>query len=135
MDLERFAAVLADRFSEIVPAGFHVAAADGMLWYRTDEGRFPGQLGNYRVGQSGSHIRSNFGVYGESDEENIVGVAVHALDELQDYVSEASHVPWPDVTSQPKPHGKIIDAHLDLWYGDPDDRALSCSRIPLAQLE
>jgi len=41
---------LADRLAAIVPDGFHVQAAGGMLWYSSDAGRFPGQISNYQVG-------------------------------------------------------------------------------------
>ncbi|MGH3246742.1 MAG: hypothetical protein ACRDOI_11100 [Trebonia sp.] len=134
MDLDHFTAILADLLAEIAPTGFHVAAADGMLCYSAEHGRFPGQRGDYNVGQSGTHVRGNFGAYGASDEENIIGVAVQALDELQDYISEATHEPWPGVTSQPSPHGHIHDSYLDLWYGDLDNPVLTCARIPLTQV-
>lgn len=135
MDLDQLTAVLADRLSAVVPAGFHVAATDGMLWYSAEEKRFPGQSGDYRIGRAGTSVRGNFGVYGVSDEENIVGVAVQALDELQDYISEATHAPWPGKTSQPSPHGRILDAHLNLWYGDGDNPSLAFEPIPLTDLD
>lgn len=131
MDVDRLTAALADRLSAIVPAGFHVAATDGMLRYSAEEGRFPGQSGDYRPGTASSYVRDNFGVYGSSDEENIVGVAVQALSELQDYVSEATHTPWPGTTSQPSPHGRIIDSRLNLWFGDHDHAIAACEPIPL----
>lgn len=49
----------------IVPDGFHVEAAAGMLWYSADEGRFPGQLGNYQVGRAGTHVQGNFTAHGQ----------------------------------------------------------------------
>ena len=135
MDLDRFTDILANRLSAIVPAGFQVTAADGMLWYSAEQGRFPGQSGNGHIGRAGTYVRSNFGAYGESDKENIVGVAVQALDELQDYISEATHNPWPGVTTQPSPHGQIVGSHLDLWYGDFDEPVLACQSIPLDSAE
>jgi hypothetical protein len=123
MNLDYLATLLADRLSAIVPAGFHVAAQDGMLQYSAES-----------VGRSGTYIRDNFGVYGESDRENIVGVAVQALDELQDYISEATHMPWPGEGSQPSPHGRILDSHLDLWYGDNERAILVCEPIPLPDI-
>jgi hypothetical protein len=122
---------LADRLSAIVPAGFHVAAEDGILWYSAEPGRFPGQLGDYHAGRAGTYIRANFGAHGKSDRENIVGVAVQALDELQDYISEATHSPWPGESSQPRPHGRIHDSHLSLWYGNDTNAILACEPIPL----
>ena len=91
----------------IVPAGFHVEAADGMLWYSADPGRFPGQLGNYRVGRSGTYVRENFDAHGQTDEERIAGVAAQALDELQDYIDEATHDPWPGERTPPRAHAQI----------------------------
>jgi hypothetical protein len=135
MDLDHFTALLADCLSAIVPAGFQVAVAEGVLWYSADQGRFPGQLGDYDVGMSGTYVHANFGVHGESDEDNIVGVAVHALDELQDYISEATHDPWPGTTSQPKPHGRIVNSHLILLYGDRDNPILTCEPIPLVEVD
>lgn len=131
MDPDHLAAVLADRLSAVVPAGFHVAAADGILWYSAEQGRFPGQSGDGRIGRAGTYIRGNFGVYGASDEENIVGVAVQALGELQDYISEATHTPWPGTTGQPSPYGQILHSNLNLWYGDDDNIILACEPIPL----
>ena len=133
VDADALCALLADRLAGIVPAGFHVAAADGMLRYSADEGRFPGQSGNYRVGRSGTYVRDNFGLYGDTDEDNIVGVTVQALDGLQDYISEATHDPWPGTTSQPPPQARISDGLLHLWYGDP--AVLACEPIPLAAVE
>jgi hypothetical protein len=67
------------------------------------------------------------------EEENIVGIAVQALSELQDYISEATHTPWPGTTRQPSPQGRILNAHLNLWYADNGNVILSCDPIPLAE--
>jgi len=131
MDLDHLTVLLAERLSAIVPSGFRVAAADGMLWYSGGETGFPGQPGDHRAGRAGTYVRDNFGIYGESEDENIVGIAVQALDELQDYISEAIHTPWPGTSSQPRPHGRIIDSHLNLWYSDNDTAVLACDPIPL----
>jgi hypothetical protein len=134
VDVDTLAALLADRLTAIVPPGFHVEAADGMLWYSADQGRFPGQRGDYRVGQAGTHVRANLGVQGDTDADRLTGLAVQALDELQDYISEATHDPWPGTTAQPRPHAEIRDSMLHLWYGDPASPALTCTPIPLRNL-
>jgi hypothetical protein len=59
------------------------------------------------------------------------GVATQALDELQDYISEATHDPWPGTTAQPRPYARIRDSMLYLGYGDPDAPILTCAPIPL----
>jgi hypothetical protein len=44
VDADLLAHALAEQLAGMVPDGFHVQAADGMMWYSADEGRFPGQL-------------------------------------------------------------------------------------------
>jgi hypothetical protein len=134
VNTDDFTALLAGRLAAIVPAGFRVEARDGMLRYSADPGRFPGQQGDYRTGQAATYVRDNLGAYGETDADNVTGVAAQALDELQDYVSEATHDPWPGTTAQPRPYARIHDAALHLGYGDPDAPVLACSPIPLAAL-
>ena len=134
MDIDNLTALLAGRLAAVVPPGFHVEAADGVLWYSADQGRFPGQQGDSRVGQAGTHIRANLGVHGDTDAENLIGIARQALDELQDYISEATHDPWPGTIAQPLPHAEIRNSMLHLWYGDPASSALTCTPIPLRNL-
>ena len=59
VDADELADALADRLAAIVPDGFHVRAADGMLWYSSDAGRFPGQMSDFHVGASGIYVRDN----------------------------------------------------------------------------
>ena len=133
MNPDRLAVALADRLAAMVPAGLRVTAADGMLRYTAEPGRFPGQAGDYRVGRSGTYIRGNFSAHGTSDEERAVGVTVQALSELQDYVSEATHLPWPGTTKQPTPHARIANAHLEFWYGG-DETMLAGDPIPCTEI-
>lgn len=138
VDLDEFAAALARRMAAIVPDGFHVEAAEGMLWYSADSGRFPGQLGNYRVGRSRTHVHGNFNSHGLTDEERIAGVAAQALDELQDYVDEATHDPWPGTNRPPQAYARVRDRVLHLWYGGPNVDSgivLACEPIPLVDLQ
>jgi hypothetical protein len=130
---DRLAVALADRLVPMVPAGPIVTAADGMLWYTAEPGQFPGQSGGYRVGRAGTYIRDNFSAHGTSDEERAVGVTVQALSELQDYVSEATRLPWPGTASQPDPHARIANAHLEFWYGG-DETLLAGDAIPCAEI-
>ena len=123
VDVDLFAGILAERFRAIVPGGFAVQAGDGMLWYSTAA---------RNAGVAGTHVRDNWGAYGHSDEDNLVGVAVQALSELQDYVSEATADPWPGTTSQPSAHGVIREGNLHLWYGDV---VLAVDPVPLASVE
>lgn len=138
VDLSKLTVSLADRMTAIVPDGFHVEAAEGMLWYSADKGRFPGQAGNYQVGRSGTYVRDNFNAHGQTDEDRIAGVAAQALDELQDYIDEASHDPWPGESAPPGAHSQVRDQILHLWYGGPNidsGAVLACEPIPLADLQ
>jgi hypothetical protein len=138
VDIDRFARILADRLAAIVPAGFSVTARDGMLWYTAAPGKFPGQQGNYWVGSAGTHFRANFGLHGETAEEHVAGSAEQALDELQDFIDEATHDPWPGSRIPPRPHAGIRGLALHCWYSGPEpetDAVLACEPIPLAELE
>lgn len=138
VDLDKLTLILAGRMAAIVPAGFHVQAADGMLWYSADEGRFPGQLGDFRVGASGTYVRENFDAHGMTDADGIAGVAAQALDELQDYIDEATHDPWPGDRTPPRAYAQVRDRMLHLWYGGADISSgpvLACQPIPLTSLQ
>jgi hypothetical protein len=138
VDGDRLTEALADRLAAIVPDGFHVRAADGMLRYSSDAGRFPGQISNYQVGTSGTYVRLNLEAYFETTDDPAANVARRALDELQDYVDEASHEPWPGTTAPPRPFAEIRGPFLRLWYGGPDITGpviLACEPIPLAEIE
>lgn len=80
-----------------------------------DAGRFPGQLSNYQVGASGTYVRVNLEAYGETTDDPAAHVARQALDELQDYVDEASHEPWPGTRAPPRPFAEIRGPFLHLW--------------------
>ena len=136
VDPEQLAAVLADRFAAIVPAGIHVRAADGMLWYSADPGRHPGQLGDCQPGPANTHLRQSFEVRGPAEEDRVTGAAAQALDELQDYVSEATHDPWPGQRMQPPARAQVRGQVLHLWYGEAAGGrvVLSCEPVPLASL-
>lgn len=125
MDINRLTDALAECLTEIVPAGFRVIADNGMLWYSEAQ----------QSGRTGSYIRENFGRYGESEAENVIGVSVQALSEVQDYISEVTGLPWPGKSSQPSPHGSIENSQLRLWYGEASQPLLSCANISLNDLQ
>jgi hypothetical protein len=135
VDPDRLAVMLASRMTAIVPAGFRVEAADGMLWYSAEDGRFPGQLGDYRIGRAGTFVRDNFEAHGETAAERITGVAAQALSELQDYVDEATHDPWPGARRPPQARAEIRDGLLHLWYDQGGHVDLACEPLPLASIQ
>jgi len=138
VDVDKLTQVLARRLAAIVPTGFHVAASNGMLWYSAARGRFPGQAGDYQTGMSGTDVRVNFEVHGQSAGERVAGVAAQALDELQDYVDEATHEPWPGERTPPRAYAEVRDAVLHLWYGEPGASGrvvLGCDPVRLADIQ
>ena len=138
VDVERLTLLLADRMDAIVPAGFSVSAADGMLWYSAEAGKFPGQSGTHHARGSGTYVQVNFGAHGDTAEDHLVGVAAQALDELQDFIDEATHDPWPGDRTPPRAYAQVRGSALHLWYGGPDiasDVVLVCEPIPLARLQ
>jgi hypothetical protein len=135
VDVDGFAALLAARLAAIVPDGFHVTLEGDMLWFRSDQGRFPGQQGDCSVGSSGIWPQEDFTTcttYEGTPEDCAADVARHALDVLQDYIAEAIHEPWPGQRTMPEPRAKVQGSLLHLWYGGPDDVVLACEPISLA---
>jgi hypothetical protein len=138
IDAGRLTETLASRLRAVVPDGFHVSAADGMLWYSADPGRFPGQLSDFRVGTAGTYVRDNLPAHGEDAEDQVSGVAAQALNELQDYVGEASHFPWPGTRMPPRAFAEVRSGVLHLWYGESDiggTVVLACEPIPLVEIQ
>lgn len=138
LDPDRFAAALAARLAAVVPDGFYVTLEDDMLWFRSQEGRFPGQLGDYRTGSSGIWPQEDLTLCLERNEGTAADCAAdaarHALDALQDYVAEATHDPWPGQRAMPEPQAEVRGSALHLWYGSADSPVLACEPIPLAGL-
>ena len=138
VDPDKLTEILAARLAAIVPHGIHVRAADGMLWYSCG-GRFPSDVNSYRPGQSGTFVRGNFEAHPEdaSDAQSAANVARQALDELQDFVDEATRNPWPGIARPPWPFAEIRGEMLHLWYGGPDsgdEPVLACAPIPLTSV-
>jgi hypothetical protein len=138
IDADFLTEILAARLGAIVPHGFHVRSENGMLWYSADPGRFPGQLSDFKVGTSGTHVQLNLQADGDADLDRVARVAAQALDELQDYVDEASHDPWPGVRTPPRAFAEVRGSVLHLWYGETDHTSpvvLVCESIPLVQIQ
>jgi len=138
IDADRLTQALASRLRAIVPDGFHVSAGDGMLWYSADPGRFPGQLSDFEVGTAGTYVRDNLRAHHEAAADQLSGVAAQALDELQDYINEASHVPWPGTRTSPRAFAEVRGGVLHTWYGESDiggTVVLACEPIPIVEIQ
>jgi len=71
--VDKLTRVLAGRLAAIVPDGFHVEAADGMLWHSAGGGRFPGQTGDYQVGRGGTCVRVHVEGGGQATGDALAG--------------------------------------------------------------
>ena len=69
--------------------------------------------------------------HGKTHDDHIIGVSTQALDELQDFIDEESHDPWPGVLRPPAPHAAIRDGFLYLWFGEAEEVDIECEPIPL----
>lgn len=131
MDGDELGRILEDRLRKIVPPGFYVLYSDdGRLVYSSDPGRFPGQTGSYRAGQTVVYLRDNFTLWGQTDEERLVNACIEALHALQDYVDQATHDPWPGDRTPPRPYAEFRDARVTLGYGTPGTPVLECDPFP-----
>jgi hypothetical protein len=101
-------------------------------------GRFPGQLSGFREGIWGTYVRDNLRAHGENAEDQVTGVAGQALDELQDYIDEASHDPWPGTRTPPRPFAEVRNGILHLWYGErhiTGPVVVACEPVPLVDIQ
>jgi hypothetical protein len=130
---DELAALLAERFQRIVPRGFSIEVNRGLVVFSADEAlRFPGQTGG-GPGSSGSWVRENFESSSGSVEERVLAVSETALNELQDYVDEATTEPWPGVGRPPFVRASIRDGQLHLWFADSETTILECEPIDLTE--
>jgi len=130
VDADKLARALADRFQRIVPEGFYVREADGVLWYAADAPVYDG-------GKTGNYVVDTLDNGGDAAEEQVASCAWFALSELQDYADETSTKPWPGerTTPVPLPGAAVIERKLYLWFGDADAPVLECEPIDLASLD
>ena len=132
VDADVLGRLLEDRLGKVIPPGFQVAYSDdGLLRYTSDPGRLPGHPGTYQAGASGTYVRDNVTLWGDTDPERVVGACRQALDELQDYIDEASHAPWPGDRTPPRPFAELRGAEFAWGYGAPDTPVLECEPIPV----
>ena len=64
-------------------------------------------------------------------EQRVVNACIQALDDLQDYIDEATHDPWPGDRAPSRPYAEIHGTRVVLGYGSPDAPVLECEPIPL----
>lgn len=112
----RFAAELAERLAEVMPAGFTVAAKDVSV----------------RLSHDGQVIGSTDMAELIEDSENFDDLPANAataaraiLSNVQDWISHATAAPWPGQHNLPDADASVTGHVLEMWFGDHDDRVLS----------
>jgi hypothetical protein len=60
------------------------------------------------------YARDNLQAHRETVEDQVTSIAMQALDELQDYVDEASHDPWPGMRTPLRPFAETRSGILHL---------------------
>jgi hypothetical protein len=70
---------------------------------------------------------------GEGEAEHLLAEACRrALEDLQDFVAEATTEPWPGSRSMPHAGARVEDGSVLLWYGERDHPVLLLESLPLA---
>jgi|SRR5450759_2519861 len=120
MDSRRLALELASRMRDIVPEGVTVTVEGDLL-------RF-GNRGTARAGSYGCQwINGGQG----SIEDLTVRASELALNDLQDFVTEATTEPWPGSGSPPCPGARLEGRLIELWFADHDHPDAQLRPLPL----
>jgi len=110
-----FAAELAVRLNEVVPAGFTVAA-ENVSVRLSHEGRFVGATDMAELVEDSENF--------DDLPANAATAARAILSNVQDWITDITHDPWPGTRSLPNPDARVQDHVLDMWFGGDDDRVL-----------
>jgi hypothetical protein len=131
MTPKELAELLAERIREVVPRGITVSCdlkealaarrgatepsspeSAGMLWFSAT-----GHSGPLSSGGSYAPRTLLLRDLG-SIEARVTRACWGALDDLKDFVDEATTVPWPGGTVGSPPGALVDGGHVHLWYGD-----------------
>ena len=121
MDASFLAQELARRMREVVPSGIRVTTEEDMLWFESDS--YSGKAGSYAC---------QWLYKGDGEPERLLTDACwHALDDLQDFVDEATTEPWPGERTPPKAHARLENGSVILWFGDAETPDLVLESLPI----
>jgi hypothetical protein len=106
---------------EVVPAGIHITVEGDVLRFTSA----------WHSGSAGSYAFQWLS-QGRGDRDHLFAEACRrALDDLQDFVDEATTEAWPGSRTVPPAGARVEDGQILLWYGDKDDPVLSLEPLPL----
>jgi hypothetical protein len=125
VDASRLALELAERMREVVPEDITILVDGDVLWFGSLSG----------PGRAGSHACRWLHKGPGADEDLLVEACRLALDDLQDFVDEATTEPWPrSGRAKVPPAGASVEGNqVLLWYGDRDDPVLRLGPLPIEQ--
>jgi hypothetical protein len=108
----------------VVPVGIGVAVGQDMIWFDA--------AGLGQGGTAGTHA-CQWLDEGEGERDGLIVEACwRALDDLEDFVDEATTEPWPaDRGQPPSPAARIEGRTVRLWYGEPEQPVLELEPVPL----
>jgi hypothetical protein len=121
VDAVQLAQELARRMRDVVPPGIDVTVERDMLWFSSAQ--HSGKAGTYAC---------QWLYQGRGEREQLLAEACRrALDDLQDFVDEATTEPWPGLRTVPDAGTRVEDGKVLLWYGDRDAPVLLLEPLPL----
>lgn len=121
----RFAAELAERLAEVVPAGFAVDASDVTVVLRHD-GAMVGSTDMAELVEDSENLHLL--------PDNLETAARAILSNVQDWIADTTTEPWPGDHSLPNPDAHVIGDRLEMWFGDRDNAVLTLRPLDLATI-
>ena len=121
----KFAAELAERLTEVMPAGFTVAA-EGVSVRLTHDGRIVGSTDMAELVEG----TENF----DDLPANAASAARAILSNVHDWISHATTEPWPGQLSLPDVDAVVTGHVLEMWWGERDDAVLTLRPLDLGDI-
>jgi hypothetical protein len=109
----------------VVPTGIGVRVDGDMVWFDAAGRGLSGTAGTYAC----QWLDKGTGTH----DDLIVEACWRALDDLEDFVDEATTEPWPaEQGTPPRPAARIEGRVVHLWFGEAERPVLELEPIPLA---
>lgn len=129
MSMEALASALAGVLRPVVPPRVQVHSEGSTVVVRGDD---------FGVAGGPTHIELGWFDLGTvpppDPREQVVGACLMVLEQVQDFVAEATTEPWPGERTMPTPHVTIRNGQIHGRYGSTARPVLVLSPIPLADV-
>jgi hypothetical protein len=117
-----FAADLAVRLNDVVPAGFTVTS-DGQTVVMHHNGQ---RLGSTNMAEIIAASENPDDVPG-----NMEAGSRAILNTVQDWIADESTEPWPGISDMPSPEAQVVGGRLVMWFGAQDRPVLELRPLKL----